>query len=305
MDPKSANRSVGVVMAELAAGQYGVISTGQLRGLGLSKEQVQHRVRSGWLRRVHRGVYAVSHTQLSNHGLWLAAVLALGPTAVLSDRSATGLWRIWGWERVPPIHVTVPSYDGRCRRPGLIVHRRAAMLPDEVTTHLGIPVTSPARALLDISLSLPSRSLERAADEAERRKLCGADALQEMVRRHRGHRGTSRIRHLLLTHEVGSTPTRFALEEAFLNLVRKHNLPRPLINHPLLDYVLDAFWPEQRLIVELDGRESHGTAAAFQRDRDRDTRLQSHGFRTMRFTWFDVTRRPAVVADRVRRALRP
>ena len=108
---------------------------------------------------------------------------------------------------------------------------------------------------------------------------------------------------MLDSHSIGSTITRSELEERFLVLCRELGLPQPEVNVPLLDYVVDFLWPDAALIVEVDGQASHSTPGAFQADRDRDGRLAVAGYRVVRFTWFDVTRRPAVVADRVRRLL--
>jgi very-short-patch-repair endonuclease len=174
---------------------------------------------------------------------------------------------------------------------------------DAVAVKDGIPVTSPARTLLDLASCLPRRRLERAVDEGERLRLCEPLELAAIARAHRGHPGVRRLRAVLARHAIGSTATRSELEERFLALCRRRQLPRPKVNEPLLGYVVDFLWPDARLIVELDGHAAHGTTEAFQRDRDRDSRLSAHGYRTLRFTWWDVTRRPAVVVDRVRRSL--
>jgi very-short-patch-repair endonuclease len=231
----------------------------------------------------------------------MAAVLALGSGAVLSHRSAAALWRIWGEGNESVIHVTATSRSGRERRPGIQVHRPRHIAPEELSEEDGIPVTSPARTLLDLAPSLPSRSLERAIDAAER--LCTHDDLMAVMALG-PRRGVRQLRAALSRHTPGSTRTRSELEERFLALLRAHSLPSPLLNHPVIEYEADFLWPDQRLIVEVDGRETHGTSLAFQRDRDRDSRLASHGYLTLRFTWFDVTSRPLVVADRVRRAIR-
>ncbi len=140
-------------------------------------------------------------------------------------------------------------------------------------------------------------------DEAERLRLCTEEDLGEIVRVHRGRAGAGILADLLAEHSVGTTATRNDFEEAFLALCRKHHLPQPQVNVPLLDYVVDFFWAEASLIAEADGRGSHSTRRAFQDDRDRDGRLAVASYTVVRFTWFDVTRRPAVVADRVRRLL--
>ena len=162
-------------------------------------------------------------------------------------------------------------------------------------------MTTPARTILDLAAFLPRRQLERAIDEAERLNICTENDLDEIVSAHFGRAGAGALRAVLDEHRAGSTATRNDFEERFLTLCRRHRLPQPEVNVPLLDYVVDFFWATARLIVEVDGRATHGTRRAFQADRDRDGRLSVAGYRVLRFTWFDVTRRPAVVADRVRR----
>ena len=242
----------------------------------------------------------------------MAAVLACGRDAVLSHHSAAELWRLRGpgsrshrGGSIPPSEVTVPATSGRRRRTGLVTHRIGSLRPEERTIHCRIPVTTTARTLLDLATILPQRQLERAVDEAERLHLCGADDLQAIVEAHSGRAGAGALARLLREHAIGSTATRNDFEELFLALCRKHHLPQPEVNVPLLDYVVDFLWRDANLIAEADGRATHGTRRAFQEDRDRDSRLAVAGYRVVRFTWFDLTRRPAVVADRVRRLLSP
>ena len=140
-------------------------------------------------------------------------------------------------------------------------------------------------------------------DEAERLNICTEGDLDEIVGAHVGRAGAGALRALLDEHRAGSTATRNDFEERFLSICRRYRLPQPEVNVPLLDYVVDFFWPEALLVVEADGRGTHGTRRAFQADRDRDGRLAVAGYLVLRFTWWDVTRRPAVVADRVRRTL--
>jgi very-short-patch-repair endonuclease len=166
-----------------------------------------------------------------------------------------------------------------------------------------IPVTSPARTIVDLATLLPRRQLERAVDEAERLRLCDARDLAAIAEVHAGRAGAGALTRLLREHAIGMTATRNDFEERFLTLCRRHRLPQPQVNVPLLDYVVDFFWPESVLVVEVDGRATHGTRRAFQADRDRDGRLAIAGYHVLRFTWWDLTRRPAVVANRVRRML--
>jgi very-short-patch-repair endonuclease len=293
-------------LARLAARQHGVVTVRQLYSLGFSDGQVGTRAAAGWLHRVHRGIYAVGHDRLTREGRWMAAVLACGDCAVLSHQAAGELWRLRQRRGNVParIDVAVPRRRGGRPRRGLIVHRLPTLRPDEVATNDGIPVTSPARTLLDLATILPARQLERAVDEAERLRLCDEGDLKAVAAAHVGRPGAGALSRLLRKQAIGMTATRSNFEERFLALCRDCRLPQPEVNVPLLDYVVDFLWSDARLIVEVDGRATHGTRRAFQADRDRDGRLTVAGYRVVRFTWWDVTRRPAVVADRVRRLLR-
>jgi very-short-patch-repair endonuclease len=235
----------------------------------------------------------------------MAAVLACGDGTVLSHQCAGELWKIRQSRGAASkaIEVAIPRPRGARSRAGLIVHRLPTLRAGETARRDGIPVTSPARTILDLASQVPRRQLERAVDEAERLKLCTEDDLDEMVQAHFGRAGAGALAALIREHRAGSTATRNKFEERFLALCRSRHLPQPEVNVPLLDYVVDFLWPQARLVVELDGRETHGTRRAFQADRDRDGRLAVAGYRVLRFTWWDVTRRPAVVADRVRRML--
>jgi very-short-patch-repair endonuclease len=292
-------------IAELAGGQHGVVSAKQLYALGLSRDQINRRVRRGWLHPLHRGAYAVGHPQVTREGRWMAAVLACGPGAVLSHTDAAALWLIHTEAPRGRIDVTLRTRAGRRRRAGIRIHRPRCLPQDELSACQGIPCTSPARTILDLAGVLTSRRLQRAIDEGDRLGLVSADELIELLRRHRGHPGARWLRGVLARHQVGTTVTRSELEERFLALCSQHHLSQPEVNAPLLDYVVDFLWAEARLVVEVDGHQTHATRRAFQADRDRDGRLAVAGYRVLRFTWFDVTRRPVVVADRVRRLLRP
>src|ERR687895_2050712 len=154
-----------MTLARLAMRQHGVVAAGQLRHLGLSQNVVGKWARKGRLLRVHRGVYAVGHGRLTREGRWMAAVLAYGPTAVLSHRSAAALHGLRPDNR-PKSDITLPSPSAR-PRPGIDVHRSATLLAADVTTVDAIPCTSVARTLLDLAGVVNRRGVERAVDQAE------------------------------------------------------------------------------------------------------------------------------------------
>jgi hypothetical protein len=141
---------------ELARRQHGVITRAQLLRFGLTAHAIEHRIATRRLHPAARGVYAVGRPELTQHGRWMAAVLACGPRAVLSHGSAAALWEI-GRERSRLSEISLPSHVRR-RRPGIVIHRRARLDGSEVTTRHGIPVTTPVCTLIDLASYLPRAS---------------------------------------------------------------------------------------------------------------------------------------------------
>jgi very-short-patch-repair endonuclease len=293
LDPHATDRRI----AELAAAGHNVLALAELRAAGLGYGQIQVRLSRGSLYRMHRGVYGVGHPrQLGALGRWRAAVLACGDGGVLSHRSSAALW---GLRRsgAGAVDVTVRSHAGRSPPAGVRVHRRRAPLPaTEITRRQGVPVTTPARTLLDLAEVLPRRALERATDEAERLRLFDLRELEIVLRGHPRHAGRNALAAELEEHDVGTTLTRNDLEEAVLALCRARGLPAPDVNAQVGPYEADFLWREERLIVEADGRASHATRRAFEHDRARDARLTVAGYRVVRFSHRQVMREPAVVA---------
>jgi very-short-patch-repair endonuclease len=289
----------------LALRQHGVVSLAQLRSLGLSSSGVRNRRAAGRLRRVHQGVYSVDVSELSVSARYMAAVLACGPGAALSHRSAADLWDLRACER-RRIDVTVPARAGRSRV-GIEVHRAAGLEAADVQSVHAIPCTSVARTLMDLAEVVDRRSLERALDQAEVLRLFDLRALQEAMGRAGRRHGRSLLEQVLAEHAIGSTLTRRELEERFLALCDRARLPRPRVNLyvalPPDEFVIDFAWPEQRVAVETDSHRFHGGRAAFERDRRRDQRLSVAGWRPLRFTWRHVVRHPEEVAATVRSLL--
>ena len=288
-------------IARLAARQHGVVSRAQLRALALSESAIARRVRAGRLHRVHTGVYAVGHPLLTTHGRWLAAVLACGPRAALSHASGGALWEIRRSEAIV-VDVTVPRTGSRSR-PGLRIHRPRLLRADEVTTKDGIPVTAPARTLLDLAATLKERELHRALDQAEIRELIDYRALAAMARAHPGHRGAANLARALHEHHAGTTLTRSELEERFLALCAAHGLPKAAVNAHVGPLEVDFLFPRERVVVETDGWRVHGHRAAFERDRRRDAELARAGYRSLRFTHRQIANEPGAVAATVAAAL--
>jgi hypothetical protein len=195
--------------------------------------------------------------------------------------------------------VTVPARGGRARRRGIRVHR-ARLGPDDVTVLDGIPVTTPARTLVDLADVLSRRGLERAFDEAEFLRLdCTG------LRAIRGRTGFGRLLAVLGEHDAGSTRTRNDLEDLFLEVCAAHGLPRPEVNTVLHGHEVDFLWREAGLVVELDGRAAHLTRRAFEEDRLRDAKLTVAGQRVLRVTPRRLDTAPEDVAAQIRALVRP
>jgi Protein of unknown function (DUF559) len=225
-------------------------------------------------------------------------VLACGAGAVLSHAAAAAHWGLRP-SSATLIDVTVTG-GRRARRPGIRVHRRASLDAGEATMDGGVPVTTPARTLLDLGATLPRRSVERALDQAEVLRLFDLDALHAVAARHAGRPGAPLLAALLREHSAGSTWTRSELEEAFLALCDRAALPRPAVNGRVCGYEADFAWAD--LVVEVDGFAFHRTRRAFKRDRARDARLAAAGVRTLRFTARQIEQRPLEVLAALRGA---
>jgi predicted transcriptional regulator of viral defense system len=190
---EGAARGADAGIAELAGRQHGVVARRQLLGLGLGRGAIDRRIEAKRLHPVHRGVYAVGHRELSRLGWWMAAVLACGPDAVLSHRSAAALW---GIREGSPTRADVSAPRELASRPGIRV-RRAFVFADEGTIEAGIPVTTVPRTLLDLAAVLQPHELDRALEQAEALRLSDPIPLAALVERHRGRRGTARLRRAL------------------------------------------------------------------------------------------------------------
>jgi very-short-patch-repair endonuclease/predicted transcriptional regulator of viral defense system len=288
-------------VAALAARQHGVVTRGQLLQAGLSADAIDNRVKTKWLRLMHRGVYAVGPVAAPD-AMEMAAVLACGEGAVLSCMSAARLWHL-----VPyPAHdraidVTVPAGRDR-RRPGIRVHRVCSLERDEVTELKGIPVTIPARTLLDLATAATPRELERAAAEAERRQLASRSKLLALIARYPRRPGTRALR-VLLERQGRPALTRSEAEERFMALARRGRLPAPDVNVLLGSYEVDFLWREERLVVEVDGFAFHGSRAKFEGDRRRDAELAAQGLQVIRVTWRQIVDEPEAMLVRIAQAL--
>jgi len=295
---------LGPLVAARAGRQYGVVGTKELHGLGLSKDSIAGWERRGVLHRLHRGVYAVGHTAITPRGRWMAAVLASGDGAVLSHRSATALWGIWG-SGTGETHVTVPR---KSRSQGSINRHFGALPVDEVTNRDEIPVTSAARAVLDLAADKGEAAAESALRELEYLQLYGPVSIPTLLARHPRHRGAMILARCLqrLKDDPGGR-VRSPLEELFLPFLDAHHIPRPRLNFWLSveeeRFQVDCYWPQARLVGELDDFASHATRRGLTKDHRRDRRLLATSFHVVRITEGQLRSEPLALAADLRSLL--
>jgi very-short-patch-repair endonuclease len=293
-------------IAEVAVAQQGVIHLDQLAVLGLGERGARHRVAAGRLYRLHPAVFAVGHPTVSVDGRRIAAVLACGDGAVLALRSASVAWGVLGGDGRRFDVVAPGRSGGRVGCPKTIDLRRTRRLaPEDVTELRGIPITTVGRTLLDLAGCVRPRVLQHAVHEAEVAGLLDVDAVIATIERNPGRRGTRTLRAAL---GIGAPdPENGAFAAAFLSVCVDHGLPAPRLGVQFDGgdrlYQVDALFPAERLIVELDGREVHATARNFQTDRRRDSVLAARDYQTLRYTWQRLHEEPEIVVAELRRVL--
>jgi very-short-patch-repair endonuclease len=286
-------------VSRIAGVQRGFIHRSQLLSTGLSRHAIAHRLHTARLTAYYPSVYLVGRPSIEALGPETAAVLFLGGRGVLSDATAGAMWDICA---VPePVDITVVHHYARSR-PGLCVHRRSFLAPVDVVAVRGLPVTAPARTLIDLAAVLPVVALERALAEARVQRLIRESELPPAIERAAGLPGAVRLR-ALLAAEQSPAATRRELERRFLALVRDAQLPAPRVNARLHGFEVDFLWPEQRLVVETDGGQFHSHPRAFENDRRRDQILVAHGYRVIRVTWRQLCEEPLAVVARLTMAL--
>jgi very-short-patch-repair endonuclease len=293
-----------VLVARRAADAWGVLSLDELYACGLSRATVLIRVRNGRLHPLHRGVYAVGHASVPLEGRFLAAVKACGRGAVLSHHSAAALWGFVAWDgRYPEVTFTGASTRAH---PGLRIHRTTTLDRRDVRRRQGIPLTSPARTLLDLAATLNYRPLRSATRRAQSLQHVNMRQLVDVLARHRRRRGCARLARIVAT---GPAPTRSELEDATLDLMLRGSLAHPDVNVALRIsgrcVVPDFRWPEHRLVVEADGGAWHDNQLAREDDAERQVLLEADGERVLRVTWDQVIARPGETLSRIRAAGAP
>jgi very-short-patch-repair endonuclease len=275
--PRAGDAATGVdrAIARLATRQDGVVERRQLVALGMTAAAIDHRVRAGRLIVLYRGVYTVGHKALTERGRLRAALIAAGPTAVLSHRTAAALWKLI--PSMPPFVDVTVTCKGPRSRSGLRVHETRR--PPDIRALHSLPVTAPLRTLVDVAPTQPQDALERLCAEALVLKLVSHEELD-----------AARI----LDPDLVA-PTRSKFERTFRTALRRAGLPTPVTGHRIPPYTADFAWLEERVVVETDGWDFHENRFAFEGDRARDAFLAAHGWIVVRVTWRRLHKTPMLV----------
>lgn len=287
-------------VARRAERSEGIVDHDELRGLGLSADQIQRRVTCGRLRPIHRGVYAVGHGAISRRGRRIAALRACGPDSLLARRSAAAHIGLSVREG-SRVDVCVPA-TGRRARNGIEL-QAVEMLPEDRGRHRGLPVVAAPRLLLDLASLVSDQQLRVLVAEASHRGLLPPRELNSLIERSAGRSGIAALRDATEGYR-DTERTRSVPEASFVLLCRRHGLPDPAVNVPIGDREVDFLWPEARLIVEVDGFGPHRHRDRFEGDRERAVHFRLLGYEYLPFTPRQLHGREQWVASSVATALR-
>jgi hypothetical protein len=262
----------------------------------VTTDEVKARVRKGSLLRQHPGVYRVGHRAPSVEATYLAAVLAAGNRAALSDRAAAHMWALVKGSAPPPVVITATER----RIEGVETRRCRQLDPRDITLCRGIPITTVARTVVDLAAELNDEDLARVCHEAGVRYGLTPNAVVAVLERRPRSAGARKLRRII-AGEVHVTLSK--LESRFLMLLRATGLPLPVTNRPAGTRRVDCRWPEYSLTVELDSYRFHNSRHSWELDRSREREARARGDDFRRFTYGDVFERPTVMLRELDAAL--
>jgi hypothetical protein len=274
------------------------VTRGELLEAGITRNQIEHRLRTGSLIAVFPGVYRVGHRAPSPEAHYMAAVKAAGKGGVLSGLSAA-----WAWGLIrtgPPLpDVTCPT-ERRIR--GIRTHRSRRLHSGETTSWRRIPITTVPRTLVDLPSLLSFHDLSLAVHEADVRHGTRPEHIDAVLSRYPNATGATTLRAI----SSGDQPTLLSrLERYFRALLRTNALDLPRTNRREGAHYVDCRWPEHHLTVELDSYRFHRSRHAWEQDRERERAARARGDEFRRYTWRDVVEEPAPTVADLRALLYP
>ncbi len=288
-------KPVDLALARLAAQQHGVVHRRHALALGMTARQIHDRLVSGLLVPVHPSVYRLAGTPRSWEQDLFAAVMAAGDGVVASHRSAARLWGLRGIEQAP-VEIAIAGRHGPALT-SVVVHHTDRLDAVDVSRRRRIPVTAPARTLLDLAGVVDVDALEPALEDAVLRGLAPFPLLRSTLDRlgGSGRRGAAGLRLLLDARDPATAPTESMLEDALVRVLRRAGLPPPRRQHRVGTVRVDLAYLDIGLAIEADSRVWHAGRGDVQRNSSKHNLLVAAGWRVLRFTWFDVKSRPSYV----------
>jgi hypothetical protein len=295
-------------IVDLASKQFGIVTRADLATTEVSWKWLRGRLATGEWNRVHRGVFRLGCNRPTLEEREFAALVAAGEGAVLSHTSAArrlGL-AVPKDEKDESVQVTIPE-SRKAKVRGARVWRSRSLSPRDVTTHRHLRMTNLARTMIDLASVLDDGSLRACFDSAVRQDKANATWISRMLNRHGpGRRGVGRLRALVEEYRQGDEVPDSVLESLGVELARATGR-KPKLHWDVVEggrhlAEVDLAWPELRLCVEFDGWKTHGTRAAFVRDRARDRALFPLGWTVLRYTWQDVMNDPDAIVDQLARS---
>jgi very-short-patch-repair endonuclease/predicted transcriptional regulator of viral defense system len=294
-------RAVVDAVVALAARQFGVVARRQLLALGMTSGAITAWLDQGRLHRLRRGVYLLGHPVPAPLALEQGALLAAGgDDAVLTHFTAARLDGFIDEEDDAPIHVTTPRHRGRPK--GIVVHTSRSLPPRDIKWRDGLPMTTPARTLIDLAEIADARTLERALETAFAMKRVTERQLRAIIKRLRGRKGGKRLA-ALLDYRGSSGFTRSHAEGRLRALLKGTDLPEATYNAIVEGTEVDVYFAEPRVAVEVDSWRHHSGQAAFTRDRRKWAYLEARGHKVIGVTAWELDHEPHVAIARIATAV--
>ena len=288
-------------VARLAELQHGHIHLHQLRAAGIGKNAVAHRVRTGRLHATLPCIYLVGRPQTDVFGRMMAAALHFKGDALISSQTAAYLWGLLDTTQAlrddRAIDVLLVGRNANCPT-GVRIQRARSLERRDVRRRNGIPVTSPARTILDLAATMDDLELEAALTAALRRNLVRRSHLGDVMERHPRSKGVGRLR-ALLDQPQSLHDTRSKYERKLLKLLELAELPVPITNTYVAGKLVDGFWPDLKLVLEFDGWRYHRARDRFENDRLRDQHLTVAGHQVIRVTGRQIDHTPYALVARI------
>jgi hypothetical protein len=284
------------VIEQLASRSHGVVTRRELLEAGITRAEIESRLRKGGLLREYRGVFRVGHRAPSVEARYLTAVCAAGAGALLAGRAAAYLYGLIKGSPPPAEVITV----GKRRLAGVRTRDTRRIDPRDAATYVGIPITTVPRTLVDLAGVLDAEALGGACHEAGIKYRVTPAQVRLVIDRRPNTPGVQQLWRIL----DGDDPVTISrLERRFVKLIRDAGLPLPVTNKPAGGRRVDCRWPELKLTVELDSYRYHRSRYAWERDRRREREARARGDEFRRYTYGDVYEEADATLAELRRLL--